>query len=187
MAVVEVEAEAGCAQCGGLLTKPGQRFCSFVCEATANGHASNLRSRQGTNGKLPEPEDETESRIPIRENVSPPPAVAEAAPAQVCALDGCAAPVTGRQALYCSKAHQRRAGHQRASARETLATTMVGGSPPELVPEPEGLARPPFAVRDDPEALPGPLEQMASVAALLPPGWRLEATSASVSVSVSLA
>jgi hypothetical protein len=182
MAVVEVEAEAGCAQCGGLLTKPGQRFCSFVCEATANGHASNLRSRQGANGKLPEPEEEPT-----------PPARAEAAVApQVCALDGCAAAVTGRLALYCSRAHQRRAARERALAK-VVPGLEISSCPVDLGlgpvrPGALEAVGPGVETRGGASHLGlGPFEQLAAVAALLPPGWRLEATSASVTVSVSLA
>jgi hypothetical protein len=95
--------------------------------------------------------------------------------ARLCALDGCDQPVAGK-AVYCSSAHQARAKHQRARDRAAvMAQEALDGPGMGETPSP-----PPALL------LPGPLEQLSSVAALLPPGWRLEATSASVTVSWSL-
>jgi hypothetical protein len=98
--------------------------------------------------------------------------------AQLCALDGCGQPVTGRLAKFCCRAHQRRASRQRALDRAPAAVAPQEALEPPVVGETPSA--PPAVL------LPGPLERLAGVAALLPPGWRLEATSASVTVSWSL-
>lgn len=93
---------------------------------------------------------------------------------RVCALDGCSTVVVGgRGAQYCSDTHRRRASHQRAAERERS-----NGSR-EVCASQTSIEVPAARVVNGS----GPWEVLAGVAALLPEGWRLEASSSGVTVS----
>jgi hypothetical protein len=88
-----------------------------------------------------------------------------------CALDGCDQPVTGRLAKYCSTAHQRRASKLRTQARDdTVEKAGAAQALAELglVPN-ESLGNVYAAISES-----SVFASMASLAAALPVGWRLE-------------
>jgi WhiB family redox-sensing transcriptional regulator len=101
----------------------------------------------------------------------PEPATNGAAPIEtrrVCALDGCREPATGK-AKFCSTAHQRRASRQRVRARDE---TVEKAGAAQVVAELGLVANDGLG-----EALvtgPSVFASMASLAALLPVGWKLE-------------
>jgi hypothetical protein len=164
--VAEVEAEAGCEACGAPLSKPGQRFCSMACETRVLHPHANGR-HPGTPAYTPEPAE-------------------VAVVARLCALDGCGEAVAGK-AVYCSSVHQRRAKAQRARGRAAALpqeATNGADAVPALQPSGETPSPPPaVSLNLEMHASPFSFDRLAGVAALLPPGWRLEASSSSVTVT----
>jgi hypothetical protein len=107
-----------------------------------------------------------------------------ALPAPTCLLDGCDQPATGRLAKYCSTAHQRRASRLRSQARDEtveeagaaqvvaelgLLGTEAKGLTSGISPN-DGLGN--AYVPNNSES--SVFASMASLAAALPAGWRLE-------------
>jgi hypothetical protein len=136
------------------------------CLTAAEYHA--LRDGDGSTTNGDGPSDVVLAPTVVPQSDGSAPAVA----VQLCALDGCANPVTRRLAKYCSTAHQRLASRERTKAKDKEAP----GGPADTN---TGLSVMPAVV------VLAPFEQLAAVASILPAGWRLEATASTVVVSWS--